>query len=75
MVLFGCLDADILEVYCGVRMDRIGARPVLRGRLAEAGVTQQVLKVSIPFIDLPGDKEELVKACVAGLDGFDEIEW
>ena len=71
------LDADVLEVYCGVgefRMGRMGARPVLSGRLAQAGVTQQVLKISIPFIDLPGDKEELVKACTAGLDGYDE-EW
>jgi len=38
----------------------------VRGRLAEAGITQQVLKVSIPCIDLPGDKEELVEACTAG---------
>jgi hypothetical protein len=31
-----------------------------------------VLKVSISSIDLPGDKEELVKACTAGMDGFDD---
>jgi hypothetical protein len=35
------LDVDVLEIYYGVRMDsRRGARPVLRGRLVEAGVTQ-----------------------------------
>ena len=61
------LDAEVLEVYCGVSgLGRMGVRPAMRGRLAEAGITQQVLKVSIPCIDLPGDKEELVEACTAG---------
>ena len=67
------MDAEVLEVYSGVsdlQMNRMQARPVMRGRLAEAGVRQQVLRVTIPFIDLPGDKEELVKACMAG----DEVE-
>jgi hypothetical protein len=27
-----------------------------------------VLRVAIPFIDLPGDKEELVRACTKGLE-------
>jgi hypothetical protein len=66
------LDAEVLEVYYGVSLEE--ARPVLRGKLAEAGVLQQVLKVSIAFIDLPGDKEELVKACTAGLDDFEDDE-
>jgi hypothetical protein len=71
------LDAEVLEVYHGVRLERLEARPVRSGRLAEAGVSQQILKISIPFIDLPGEKEELVKACTAGLNDFDdeEVEW
>lgn len=47
---------------------------MLRGRLAEVGVTQQVLRAAIPFIDLPGDKEELVKACMAGEEEEEEEE-
>jgi hypothetical protein len=43
--------------------------------LAEAGVKQQVLRVAIPFIDLPGDKEELVKACTAGSEEEEEEGW
>lgn len=70
------LDAEVLEVYKGVcefEMGSMGERTVGRGRLAEVGVTQQVLRVTIPFIDLPGDKEELVKACVAGEE--EEERW
>jgi hypothetical protein len=71
------LDTEVLEVYAGVSehaMSRMRERPVMRGRLAEAGVKQQVLKVAIPFIDLPGDKEELVKACTAGSEEEEEEE-
>lgn len=63
------LDADVLEVCSGVsefQTSRMQTRPAMRGRLAEAGVGQQVLRVTIPFIDLPGDKEELLRACTAG---------
>lgn len=58
------LDAEVLEVYYGV--GRGGS--VTRGRLGEANVREQRLQVSIPFIDLPGDKTDLLKACIAGTD-------
>jgi hypothetical protein len=32
---------------------------------------QMNLKVTIPFIDMPEDKKELVEACTEGM-GFDE---
>lgn len=72
------LDAEVLEVYSGVsefQMSRMQTRPVMRGRLAEAGVRGQVLRVTIPFIDLPGDKEELVKACTAEDEEVEEEGW
>jgi len=72
------LDAEVLEVYSGVsdfQMNRMHTRPVMKGRFAEAGVRQQVLRVTIPFIDLPGDKEELVKACTAGDEEVEEEGW
>lgn len=72
------LDAEVLEAYSGVSMfrsGRMGTRPVMRGRLAEAGIRAQVLRVTIPFIDLPGDKEELVQACTAGDEEVEEEGW
>ena len=60
------LDAEVLEVYRGVServSKRLGREVVMRGRLAEAGVKWQLLVASFPFIDLAGDKEELVEAC------------
>lgn len=72
------LDAEVLEVYSGAsdfQMNRMQTRPAMRGRLAEAGVRQQLLRVTIPFIDLPGDKEELVRACTAGDEEVEEMGW
>jgi hypothetical protein len=72
------LDAEVLEVYEGVSdhaISRMRERPVMRGRLAEVGVRQQSLRMTIPFIDLPGDKEELVKACTAGEEEEEEEGW
>lgn len=72
------LDAEVLEVYSGAsdfQMNRMQTRPAMRGRLAEAGVRQQLLRVTIPFIDLPGDKEELVSACTAGDEEVEEVVW
>lgn len=31
------------------------------------GINRQKLQAVFPFIDLPGDKDELVRACVAGV--------
>jgi hypothetical protein len=67
------LDSEVLEVYYG---DSDGTRRnepgrVLRGRLADIDSWQMNLKVTIPFIDMPGDKKELVEACTEGM-GFDE---
>lgn len=63
------LDREVLEVYRGFGNRRRGGAPlVLSGRLAEVGVRQQWLRVTIPFIDLPGDKKELVEACERGLE-------
>lgn len=69
------LDGEVLEVYAGMtefEMERMGERAVGRRRLAEVGVKQQGLRVAIPFIDLPGDKEALVKACMAGREEEEE---
>jgi hypothetical protein len=67
------LNSEVLEVYYG---DSAGTRRnepgrILRGRLAGIDCWQMKLKVSIPFIDMPGDKTELVEACTAGM-GDDE---
>ena len=62
-------NVEVLEVYSGVgefQISRLQTGPVVKGRLAEAGVRQQVLRVRIPFIDVLGDKEEFVRACTAG---------
>jgi hypothetical protein len=72
------LDGEVLEVYRGVsefELGRMRERPVIRGLLAEVGIRGQALRVSIPFIDLPGDKEELVKACMAGVGEEEEGLW
>ena len=69
------LDSEVLEVYSGVGGSRFGTTPVVRGRLAEVGARGQVLRVAIPFVDLPGDKEELVKACTAGDEEEEEGLW
>lgn len=58
------LDAEVLEVYYYDGGRRWG--DAMRGRLAEVNVQEQRLQVSIPFIDLPGDKEELIQACMEG---------
>jgi hypothetical protein len=67
------LDSEVLEVYYGdsAGTRRNEPRRVLRGRLAEIDCWQMKLKVTIPFIDMPGDKEELIEACTEGM-GFDE---
>lgn len=64
------LDAEVLEVYYYDGVRRWG--DAMRGRLAEANVQEQKLQVSIPFIDLPGDKEELIQACMEGTGYGDE---
>lgn len=38
-----------------------------------ANVWNQKFKVAFPFIDLPGDKTELLKACTAGLGLGDDV--
>ena len=67
------LDAEVLEVYAGASIS--GLRVEGRGRLAEVGIRRQVLRVAIPFIDLPGEKEELVRACTKGLEVEGEEGW
>jgi hypothetical protein len=68
------LDSKVLEVYygnsCGTRRDEPGR--VLRGMLAEIDCWQMRWKVAIPFIEMPGDKEELVEACTAGMGDGEE---
>jgi hypothetical protein len=67
------LDSEVLEVYYGDSSGTRMSEPerVLRGRLAEIDCWQMKLKVTIPFIDMPGDKGELVEACTVGM-GFNE---
>lgn len=60
------LDAEVLEVYAGMLSDERRVE-VARGWIAEAGISRQKLQAVFPFIDLPRDKDELVKACVAGV--------
>lgn len=71
------LDAEVLEVYygdCGEGGVRMRAsRGPLVGRLGEVNVWNQKFKVAFPFIDLPGDKTELLKACTAGLGLGDDL--
>ena len=74
------LDSGALEVYRGREVGRVPGlrapyRSVGAGRLANAGVTQQVLQAVFSFDDLPGDEDVFMAACggVMGEDGY--FDW
>lgn len=74
------LESGALEVYRGREVGRVPGlrapyRSVGAGRLANAGVTQQVLQAVFSFDDLPGDEDVFMAACggVMGEDGY--FDW